>query len=63
MKKEILKGKTIEVTISNKSYLGHLDKDIIAAIEWLKEEIYKESKTCTNWIDDKIDKAFDYKYG
>ena len=46
---QTLKGKTVEVQIGNKTYLGHLDKDIASAIEWfienLREDVNKSGAT------------------
>jgi len=39
MEGQTLKGKTVEVIIAGKSEFGHLDKDIVLAVEWLKGQV------------------------
>lgn len=56
-------GKTVEIKYDGHSYFGHLDSDILSAIEWLKIEIkYKntDEKTTLLLMDiyTKIDEAF-----
>ena len=60
---QTLKGKTIEVRIGNKTCFGHLDKDILSAIDWLKGEINFEGSIVEPGIKEMIieiiDRAFE----
>ncbi len=59
MEKEPLKDKIHRLTGTDEFKLIYFEpEDIKSAVEWLKEEIRKEPFGLTDWLDKKINKAF-----